>query len=62
VKLLATRCQLAAIIAEHGHKLPDDADVLAGMRDTDIRLPVLQRIFALAQQSVIQATDRCLEN
>lgn len=62
LKLLATVCQLASVASEHGHELPDDADVVAGLWDTDIRLESLQRLFALNAVRICHAHTPSREN
>lgn len=47
IKLLATLCQLAALAAEHGHSLTGDSEAVVRLWDTDQRLPILNKIFAL---------------
>lgn len=62
VKLLATLCQLVSVASEQGHKVPDDADVVAGLWDTKIRLPFLQRVFALNALRICHAHAPSSEN
>lgn len=62
VKLLGTLCQMASVASEHGHTLPDDADVVAGLWDAKTRLPFLRRSFALNSLRVCHAHASSREN
>jgi hypothetical protein len=47
LKLLATLCQLASLAADHGHSLLDDADAVVQLWNSKVKIPCLDRVFAL---------------
>ena len=55
IKLLTTLCQMTSVASEHGYKLPDDADLVAGLWSAETRLPYLERLFALNSLRICQA-------
>lgn len=49
LKLLGTLCQLATSARDSGYRWPDDAEHFVALWNSETRLPVMRRLFALNQ-------------